>query len=75
MNEETRISPQFYEYGEFIEDGERTDLTDIMHDIENGMSSYDLSKKHGNRFIRVMKWAKNTGNRTWKTNSNGCFAR
>lgn len=58
MDEETRISPQFYEYGEFIEDGERTDLTDIMHDIENGMSFYDLSKKHGNRFIRVMKWAK-----------------
>ena len=54
MDEETRISPQFYEYGEFIEDGERTDLTDIMHDIENGMSFYDLSKKHGNRFIRVM---------------------
>ena len=52
------ISPQYYEYGEFIEDGERTDLTDIMHDIENGMSFYDLSKKHGNRFIRVMKWAK-----------------
>ena len=58
MDEETRISPQFYEYSEFIEDGERTDLTDIMHDIENGMSFYDLSKKHGNRFIRVMKWAK-----------------
>ena len=58
MDEETRISPQYYEYGEFIEDGERTDLTDIMHDIENGMSFYDLSKKHGNRFIRVMKWAK-----------------
>ena len=57
-DEETRISPQYYEYGEFIEDGERTDLTDIMHDIENGMSFYDLSKKHGNRFIRVMKWAK-----------------
>ena len=29
-----------------------------MHDIESGMSFYDLSKKHGNRFIRVMKWAK-----------------
>ena len=58
MDEETRISPTYYEYGEFIEDGERTDLTDIMHDIENGMSFYDLSKKHGNRFIRVMKWAK-----------------
>ena len=58
MDEDTRISPQYYEYGEFIEDGERTDLTDIMHDIENGMSFYDLSKKHGNRFIRVMKWAK-----------------
>ena len=55
MDEETRISPQYYEYGEFIEDGERTDLTDIMHDIENRMSFYDLSKKHGNRFIRVMK--------------------
>ena len=40
MDEETRISPQYYEYGEFIEDGERTDLTDIMHDIENGMSFY-----------------------------------
>ena len=58
MDEETRISPQYYEWGEFIEDGERSDLTDIMHDIENGMSFYDLSKKHGNRFIRVMKWAK-----------------
>lgn len=58
MDEETRISPQYYEWGEYIEDGERTDLTDIMHDIENGMSFYDLSKKHGNRFIRVMKWAK-----------------
>ena len=57
-DKQTRISPQYYEYGEFIEDGERTDLTDIMHDIENGMSFYDLSKKHGNRFIRVMKWAK-----------------
>ena len=44
MDEETRISPQYYEYDEFIEDGERTDLTDIMHDIENGMSFYDLSK-------------------------------
>ena len=29
-----------------------------MHDIESGISFYDLSKKHGNRFIRVMKWAK-----------------
>ena len=58
MDEDTRISPQYYEYGEFIEDGERTDLTDIMHDIENDMSFYDLSKKHGDRFIRVMKWAK-----------------
>lgn len=58
MDEETRISPTYYEYGEFIEDGERTDLTDIMRDIENDVSFYDLSKKHGNRFIRVMKWAK-----------------
>jgi hypothetical protein len=58
MDEETRISPQYYEWGEFIEGGERTDLTDIMHDIENDMSFYDLSKKHGNRYIRVMKWAK-----------------
>lgn len=58
MDEETRISPTYYEYGEFIEDGERTDLTDIMRDIENDMSFYDLSKKHGNRFIHVMKWAK-----------------
>ena len=58
MDEETRISPTYYEYGEFIEDGERTDLTDIMRDIENDISFYDLSKKHGNRFIRVMKWAK-----------------
>lgn len=58
MDEETRISPTYYEYGEFIEDGERTDLTDIMRDIENDVNFYDLSKKHGNRFIRVMKWAK-----------------
>ncbi len=58
MDEETRISSIYYEYGEFIEDGERTDLTDIMRDIENDISFYDLSKKHGNRFIRVMKWAK-----------------
>lgn len=58
MDEETRISPTYYEYGEFIEDGERTDLTDIMRDIENDVSFYDLSKKHGNRFIKVMKWAK-----------------
>ena len=58
MDEETRISPQYYEWGEFIEDGERTDLTDIMHDIESDMSFYDLSKKHGNRFIKVMNWAK-----------------
>ena len=29
-----------------------------MRDIENDVSFYDLSKKHGNRFIRVMKWAK-----------------
>ncbi len=58
MDEETRISPTYYECGEFIEDGERSDLTDIMRDIENDMSFYDLSKKHGNRFIRVMKWAK-----------------
>ena len=58
MDEETRISPIYYECGEFIEDGERTDLTDIMCDIESDMSFYDLSKKHGNRFIRVMKWAK-----------------
>ena len=28
-----------------IEDGERTDLTDIMRDIENDMSFYDLSKE------------------------------
>lgn len=39
MDEETRISPTYYEYGEFIEDGERTDLTDITRDIENDMSS------------------------------------
>lgn len=58
MDEETRISPTYYEYVEFIEDGERTDLTDIMRNIENDMSFYDLSKKHGNRFIHVMKWAK-----------------
>ena len=58
MDEETRISPTYYEYGEFIEDGERTDLTDIMRDIENDVSFYDLSKKHGNRVIHVMKWAK-----------------
>ena len=58
MDEETRICPTYYECGEFIEDGERTDLTDIMRDIESDMSFYDLSKKHGNRFIRVTKWAK-----------------
>ncbi len=57
MDEDTRISPTYYEIGEFIGDGERSDLTDIMQDIETGMSFYDLSKKHGNRFIRVMKWA------------------
>ena len=58
MDEETRISPQYYEWGEYAEIGERSDLTDIMKDIENDMSFYDLSKKHGNRFIRVMKWAR-----------------
>ncbi len=29
-----------------------------MKDIESGMSFYDLSKKHGNRFIKVINWAR-----------------
>ncbi len=58
MDEETRISPQYYEWGEYAEIGERSDLTDIMKDIESGMCFYDLSKKHGNRFIKVINWAR-----------------
>ena len=34
--EEKRINPQIYENGEFIEEGESTDLNDIMHEIRNG---------------------------------------
>ena len=29
-----------------------------MKDIESGMCFYDLSKKHGNRFIKVINWAR-----------------
>ena len=34
--------------------------------MASGMSFYDLSKKQGNRFIRVMKWAKEYRQSHWE---------
>ena len=57
MEAETRISPQYYELGEFIEDGERTDLNCIIADIEAGMTNMELAKKYGNQYVCVRAWA------------------
>jgi len=56
MEPETRISPQYYETGKFVEDGERTDLNDMIVDIEGGMTNMELSRKHGNRYVAVRAW-------------------
>jgi len=57
MEEETRISPQYYECGSFIEDGERCDLNSIADDIEGGMTNMELSRKYGNKYVTVRAWA------------------
>ena len=57
MEEETRISPQYYEIGKFIEDGGRTDLGDIADDIEGGMTNMELARKYGSRYVAVRAWA------------------
>ena len=46
-----------YEFGEFVEDGERVDLSRIIIDIEAGLSNMELSRKHGNKFVAVRGWA------------------
>jgi len=49
---------EVYEYGKLpAEDGERSDLNDIMEDIEAGLTNIELVKKYGSKFISVRGWA------------------
>lgn len=53
---DTRIG-EIQEYGEFVESGERSDLTEIMDDIELGLDEVELSRKHQGKFARHQNWA------------------
>ncbi|MCL2797704.1 MAG: hypothetical protein FWD58_06595 [Firmicutes bacterium] len=46
-----------YEFGKFADSGDRSDLTDIMDDIEQGFDEVDLSRKHHGRYARHQSWA------------------
>ena len=46
-----------YEHGTFAECGERTDLTEMMDDIEGGLDDIDLSRKHHGKYARHISWA------------------
>ena len=52
----TRISG-VYEFGEFVDDGERTDLFYIIEDIEAGLPNMELSRKYGRKYIQYRSWA------------------
>lgn len=53
MKEDTRAG-EVYEYGEFVESGERSDLTDAFAMIESGCSDFEIYKAYPN-LIRCPK--------------------
>jgi len=58
QKDDTRMDGhQKYEYGEFIESGQRADLAEIMDDIEQGFDEVELSRKHHGRYARHQNWA------------------
>ena len=48
---------EIYEFGTFTEGGDRSDLTDIMDDIEQNLDDMELSRKHQGRYARHINWA------------------
>ena len=54
--EHTRIG-KVYEFNEFVGDGERADLFEIMDDVEDGMTNMQLARKHGRKYIQHRAWA------------------
>jgi hypothetical protein len=51
---ETRLQGP-YEFGEFVEIGERSDLNDIIEMIENGASDIEIKKAYPTQFFRYYK--------------------
>lgn len=52
--EDTRLSGP-YEYGEFVEIGERSDLTDIIELVKNGATDMEIMMTYPTQFIRYQK--------------------
>ena len=48
---------ELYEFGEFNDSGQRSDLTELMDDIEYGLDEIDLSRKHQGKYARHIGWA------------------
>ena len=52
---DTRISTTVYEFGEFAEEKERTDLNDIIQLIENGASDMEIKDAFPSQYFRYSK--------------------
>ncbi|MDR3263645.1 MAG: replication protein [Clostridiales bacterium] len=50
-DKDTRISDTFYEFGDFAEERERTDLTDIMEMIKSGCSDSEIRENYPSQFF------------------------
>lgn len=50
------LNADFYEWGEISEQGKRTDLHDVIDDIQAGMKEHQLSLTHRACFRKHMKW-------------------
>jgi len=50
----TRIG-EIQEYGEYIEDGQRTDLEDLVHMVKENLSDYEIAEQMPNAFVRYGK--------------------
>lgn len=50
--EETRVGDKVYEFGNFAEERERSDISDIIHMIESGATDYEIMELYPNQFMR-----------------------
>jgi len=51
----TRISPSYYEVGEFVEIGERSDISDIIKMVQDGATDEEIKQQYPSQYFRYYK--------------------
>lgn len=58
--EDTRISENYYEFGDFVEERARTDWVDILEMIKNGHSDIEIAEEFPSQYMRYQNSIRQT---------------